>query len=109
MTQDNSVSAPTADVTTSSPSKADGTKSFTLKRSKIVVTYSEDYPSSAHFAAQKGASKDGALYAVYLAQSICTFNGEKWTAGQIREKLGGRDILQLQAEMLNDDEDGEGK
>jgi hypothetical protein len=43
------------------------------------------------------------LFVLYLAQATATFNGERWTMGQIREKIRGKDYLSLAGEMLGDD------
>lgn len=93
------------DTAEAKPAAAPQLSTFILKRSKIVVAYDPDYPSKDVIAAQKAAGKDSAAFALYLAQRICTFDGEKLSAGAIREKVRGRDYLQLAGEILSDGDD----
>lgn len=87
--------------------RAAATKSLVLKRTGIAVAFNPDFSIADTIAAQKAAGKDAGAFALYLAQRVCTFNGEVWTVGQIRERLAGRDYLQLTGELLAD-EDSEG-
>lgn len=82
-------------------------KTVTLKRSKIVMVYDEDYATADVIAAQKAAGKETSLFSLYLAQRIAVFDGAKLTMGDLREKIRGRDYLQLTAAILGDgDEEG---
>lgn len=80
-------------------------KTVTLKRSKVVVVFDQDYGTADAVAAQKAAKKDPSLFVLYLAQRIATFNGAKWTMGDIREKIRGADYLQLSGEILGGGDD----
>jgi hypothetical protein len=80
-------------------------KSFRLNKSGVDVLYDGDPSVAQVLAAQKASGKDSALFVLYLAQATATFNGERWTMGQIREKIRGKDYLALAAEMLGDDKD----
>ena len=82
-------------------------KSFVLPKSKVAVVYDADPSVSQIIAAQKAAAKETSLFVLYLAQATATFNGERWTMGEIREKIRGKDYLALAAEMLGDDKDDE--
>lgn len=89
-------------------------KSFTLKRSKIAVTFDPDFGVAETVAAQKASRKNSGLFVLYLAQQIATFDGKKLTVGEIREKIKGADYLQLSGEIFGEDdeeaeENGEGK
>lgn len=81
------------------------TKSFTLKRSKLTVSFDPDYGVAETIAAQKASRKNSGLFALYLAQQIATFDGKKLTVGEIREKIKGADYLQLTQEILGGDDD----
>lgn len=80
-------------------------KTVTLKRSKMIVVYDEDYSTADAIAAQKAAGKDTALFSLYLAQRIATFDGARLSMGDIREKIRGRDYLQLTSAILGDGDD----
>lgn len=80
-------------------------KTFSLKRSKVVVAFDPDFGVGETIAAQKAAKKDSALFVLYLAQQIATFDGKKLTLGEIREKIKGADYLQLSGEILGGDDD----
>jgi hypothetical protein len=82
-------------------------KTFTLKRSQLVVAFDPDFGVAETIAAQKAARKNSALFVLYLAQQIATFDGKKLTVGELREKIKGKDFLQLSGEILGDDEDEE--
>ncbi len=84
-------------------------KTITLKRSRIVVFYDDDYSTADVIAAQKAAGKDSALFALYLAQRIATFDGKRLTIGEIRDLVRGRDFLQLTGALLGDGEDEAGE
>lgn len=98
--------AATAATAASAP-KMRAPRSIVLKRSKIAVVFDEDYSTADVIAAQKAAGKETSLFSLYLAQRIATFNGAALTMGDIREKIRGRDYLQLTAAILGDgDEEG---
>ncbi|QCI65628.1 hypothetical protein [Phreatobacter stygius] len=82
-------------------------KTVTLKRSKIVMIYDQDFPTEAVIAAQKAAAKNSGMFALYLAQQVATFDGKRLTMGEIRERVRGKDYLQLTGVLLGDDEDGD--
>jgi hypothetical protein len=82
-------------------------KTFLLPKSKVTVVYDADPSVSQIIAAQKAAAKETSLFVLYLAQATATFNGERWTMGNIRENIRGKDYLALAAEMLGDDKDGD--
>lgn len=82
-------------------------KTVVLKRSKMTVVFDEDYSTADVIGAQKAAGKETSLFSLYLAQRIATFDGATLTMGDIREKIRGRDYLQLTAAILGDgDEEG---
>ena len=82
-------------------------RTVVLGRSKITVVFDEDFATEDVIAAQKASGKETALFSLYLAQRIATFDGAKLTMGDIRDKVRGRDYLQLTAAMLGDgDEEG---
>lgn len=92
-------------------SKPEGMKSpktITLKRSKIEVIFDQDFSTSDVMAAQKAAGKDAGFFSLYLAQRIATFNGVRLTMGDIKERVLGKDYLQLTGAILGDGEDDEG-
>lgn len=78
-------------------------RTVVLPKSQISVTFDADPSVNQVVAAQKAAAKDSSLFVLYLAQATATFNGERWTMGQIREQIRGKDYLKLAAEMLGDD------
>ena len=82
-------------------------KTVILKRSKIVVVFDQDFGVPDTLAAQKASGKNSSLFSLYLAQQIATFDGKKLTMGEIREKILGKDYLQLTGEILGDDDDAE--
>ena len=82
-------------------------RTVVLKRSKMTVVFDEDYSTADVIAAQKAAGKETSLFSLYLAQRIAAFDGATLTMGDIREKIRGRDYLQLTAAILGDgDEEG---
>ncbi len=83
-------------------------RTVVLKRSKITMVYDEDFSTADVIAAQKASGKDAGLFSLYLAQRIATFDGEKFTMGEIRERVRGRDYLQLTGAILGDGEDDSG-
>lgn len=83
-------------------------RTLTLGKSGIVVVYDADFSTADVIAAQKASGKETALFSLYLAQRIATFDGAKLTMGDIREKIRGRDYLQLTAAILGAGEDEEG-
>ena len=98
--------AATAAAAASAP-KMRAPRTVVLKRSKMTVVFDEDYSTADVIAAQKAAGKETSLFSLYLAQRIATFNGATLTMGDIREKIRGRDYLQLTAAILGDgDEEG---
>lgn len=82
-------------------------KTVILKRSKITVVFDQDFGVAETIAAQKAAGKNTSLFVLYLAQQVATFDGQKLTMGAIREKIRGKDYLQLSGELLGDDDDAE--
>jgi hypothetical protein len=82
-------------------------RTFVLPKSKVTVIYDADPSVSQIIAAQKAAGKETSLFVLYLAQATATFNDERWTMGEIREKIRGKDYLVLAAEMLGDDKGDE--
>ena len=82
-------------------------KKITLKRSKIVVTFDEDFSSADLIGAQKAAGKESSRFPLYLAQRIAIFDGAKWTVGAIQEKVRGRDYIQLTSAMLSDEDEAD--
>lgn len=82
-------------------------KELTLAKSGIAVVYDADFSTADVIAAQKASGKETALFSLYLAQRIATFDGAKLTMGDIREKIRGRDYLQLTAAILGSGEDGD--
>ena len=80
-------------------------KKITLKRSKIVVEWDEDYPTAAVIAAQKAAGKDPGMFSLYLAQRIATFDGKPLKMGDIQATIKGKDYLQLTGAILGDGEE----
>lgn len=83
-------------------------KTVILKRSRITVVFDEDFSTADVMAAQKASGKNAGLFSLYLAQRIATFDGEKLTMGDIRDKVKGKDYLQLTGAILGDSEDDEG-
>lgn len=79
-------------------------RSITLKKSGIRVDYDADPATADVIAASKAAGKDTALFPIYLAQRVATFDGQRWTAGEIRDRLRGKDYLQLAGALLGEDE-----
>ncbi len=82
-------------------------KTVTLKRSKVTVVFDQDFGVAETIAAQKAAGKNSSLFVLYLAQQVATFDGKKLTMGEIRDKIFGKDYLQLSGELLGDDDDAE--
>lgn len=82
-------------------------KTVTLNRSKVVVVFDQDFGVAETIAAQKAAGKNSSLFVLYLAQQVATFDGKKLTMGEIRDKIRGKDYLQLSGELLGDDDDAE--
>jgi hypothetical protein len=82
-------------------------KTITLPRSKIVVSFDEDYSAADVIHAQKAAGKDLTKFPAYLMQRICTFDGAPLTYGDMMEKLRGRDYLDLVGQVLSNGENDE--
>ncbi len=82
-------------------------KTIVLKRSKITVTFDEDFSTADVMAAQKASGKDASLFSLYLAQRIATFDGAPLTMGEIRDKVKGKDYLQLTGAILGDSDEEE--
>jgi protein-disulfide isomerase-like protein with CxxC motif len=82
-------------------------KTITLKKSKLTATFDDAYTTDAVIAAQKASKRRQDLVPVYVIQNTVTFDGRRWTAGEIRQKLPGRDYFQLLQELFVDDADGE--
>lgn len=81
-------------------------RSLTLSRSRIVMTYDEDFSVEDTIAAQRAAGKQSALFPLYLAQRVASFDGRHLTIGELRETIRGKDYLQMVAALLGD-ADGE--
>jgi hypothetical protein len=80
-----------------------------LARSKMTVVFDDDFSTADVIAAQRASGKETGLFSLYLAQRIATFDGAHLTMGDIREKVRGRDYLQLTAAILGgESEDDEG-
>jgi hypothetical protein len=80
-------------------------KTITLKKSGIVVTYDADFSTADTISAQRAAGKESSNFVLYLLQRIGLFNGRKFTMAEIKEKIRGKDYLQLTAAVLGDDDD----
>jgi len=77
-------------------------KTFFLAKSKVLLEYDADPSVAQVLAAQKAAGKESGLFVLYLAQATATFDGKRWTMGEIRERIRGKDYLALAGEMLGD-------
>lgn len=81
-------------------------RQVTLKRSGIVASIPEDWELADNQHAQRQAKGDGSAFQWYLMQRVCLFDGETWTLPAIKEKIKGKDALQLTGEFFGD-EDGD--
>ena len=87
------------------------TRQHTLTRSGIVVTIPDDWTVADTQYAQRHGKGDGPKTNMALIQRTCRFSGETWTLGDIEEKLGGKDYMELLGELFGGDDDaadGEG-
>lgn len=82
-------------------------KTITLKKSKFTATFDDEFPTSAVMVASKAAKGKTELVPLYVIQNIVTIDGRRWTAGELRQKLPGRDYFQLMTEVFTESDDEE--